>query len=47
MMQQYPRHIVFSLGNLMFDIKQYAAWIVALITYFLYVKRHKVDEGQQ
>ncbi len=44
MMQQYPRHIVFSLGNSMFDIKQYAAWVVALISLLVYFKRQKVDD---
>lgn len=42
--QQYSRHAVFSVGNIMFDIKQYAAWILALISYLTYRKRQKVPD---
>ncbi|MCX6824829.1 MAG: hypothetical protein NTY80_01270 [candidate division SR1 bacterium] len=45
-LQQYSRHAVFSLGNIMFDIKQYSAWIVAIICYFAYAKRKKVSDLQ-
>jgi len=46
MLQQYSRHAVFSLGNIMFDIKQYSAWILALICYFTYKKRQKTPDLQ-
>ncbi len=39
--QQYPRRVVFSLGTLMFDIKQYVAIFFALISLFVYRKRKK------
>jgi hypothetical protein len=39
--QQYPRHIVFSLGNIMFDMNQYIALIAAIICYLTYRKRQK------
>jgi len=41
LLQQYSRHAVFSLGNLVFDLKQYSAWILAIICYFTYRKRIK------
>ncbi|MEI6672440.1 MAG: hypothetical protein WCL02_03670 [bacterium] len=41
MLEQYPRHAVFSLGTLMFDIKQYSAWILAIVSYLTYKKRQK------
>ncbi len=45
LLQQYSRHLVFSLGsNMTFDLKQYAAWIIALIAYFTYSKRKKIDD---
>lgn len=37
-LQQYSRHAVFSLGAIMFDIKQYSAVIVAVFCYFVYRK---------
>ncbi len=46
LLQQYSRHAVFSLGNITFDIKQYAAWAFALICYFVYRKRQKVPDLQ-
>ncbi len=44
--QQYSRHVVFSLGNIMFDVKQYSAWIIALLTYFVYRKWKKIPDLQ-
>jgi len=44
--QQYSRHAVFSVGNIMFDIKQYSAWILALISYLTYRKRQKIPDLQ-
>jgi hypothetical protein len=41
LLQQYSRHAVFSLGTLVFDLKQYSAWILAIICYFTYRKRMK------
>lgn len=41
--QQYSRHAVFHIGSLLFDVKQYAAWIVALICYLTYRKWQKVE----
>gem|GEM_PF-2049040 len=46
MLQQYARHAVFSLGNIMFDLKQYSAWILALICYFTYKRWQKVPDLQ-
>lgn len=46
LLQQYARHAVFSLGNVMFDIKQYSAWILALICYLAYKRRQKVPDLQ-
>ena len=46
LLQQYPRHAVFSLGTLMFDIQQYSAWIFAIVCYFTYRKRQKNSELQ-
>ncbi|EKD25389.1 MAG: hypothetical protein ACD_80C00072G0002 [uncultured bacterium (gcode 4)] len=45
-LQQYPRHAVFSLGNILFDLKQYSAWILAIICYVVYSKWKKVSELQ-
>jgi len=42
-LQQYSRHAVFSLGTIMFDIKQYAAWILAIICYVTYRRRQKTS----
>lgn len=39
--QQYPRHIVSHLGNLLLDVKQYVAWIVAFVCYLLFRKWQK------
>jgi len=44
--QQYSRHMVFSLGSIMFDIKQYSAWIVAGICYLIYIKWQKKSNLQ-
>jgi amino acid permease len=46
LLQQYARHAVFSLGTVMFDIKQYSAWILALICYLAYKRRQKVPDLQ-
>lgn len=40
-LQQYSRHAVFSWGSIMLDMKQYSAWIVALICYFVYKKAQR------
>ena len=45
-LQQYSRHAVFSLGNIMLDVKQYSAWILAAICYFAYRRRQKVPDLQ-
>ena len=41
--QQYSRHMVFSIGSVMFDIKQYAGIIVAIISYLAFRKRKKTS----
>jgi hypothetical protein len=41
--QQYSRHIVFSFGTVMFDIKQYVGILVAIISYLVYKKRQKTS----
>lgn len=41
--QQYSRHAVFHIWGLLFDVKQYAAWIVALICYLTYRKWQKIN----
>jgi len=46
MIQQYSRHAVFSIGNIMFDVKQYASLIAALISYLAFRKRQKVSDIQ-
>ncbi|MFA7298586.1 MAG: hypothetical protein WC010_02980 [Candidatus Absconditabacterales bacterium] len=46
LLQQYARHAVFSIGTIMFDIKQYSAWILALICYLAYKKWQKVPDLQ-
>ena len=46
LLQQYARHMVFSLGNVMFDIKQYSAWILAFICYLTYKRWHRVPDLQ-
>ena len=40
-LQQYSRHMVFSLWNIVFDIKQYSAWIVAIFCYLIHRKWQK------
>lgn len=44
LLQQYSRHAVFSLGNIMFDLKQYSARILAFICYFAYRRWQKVPD---
>ncbi|MFA6256313.1 MAG: hypothetical protein WC606_03950 [Candidatus Absconditabacterales bacterium] len=44
LLQQYSRHAVFSLGGITFDLKQYSAWILAIICYFTYRKRQKNND---
>jgi len=44
LLQQYARHGVFSFRNIIFDVKQYSAWILALICYLTYRKRQKTSE---
>ncbi len=46
LLQQYSRHAVFSLGNIVFDIKQYSAWIVAALCYFIFRRWQKVPDLQ-
>ncbi len=46
LLQQYPRHAVFSLGSVIFDIKQYFAWILALICYITHRKRQRISNLQ-
>lgn len=46
LLQQYSRHAVFSIGSIMFDVKQYSAWIMALICYLAYRRRQKVPDLQ-
>ncbi len=41
LIQQYPRHAVFSLWTVIFDLNQYAAWLVAIISYFTFKKRQR------
>ncbi len=43
MFQQYSRHMVFSIGSVMFDIKQYAGILVAIISYIVFRKRQKTS----
>ncbi len=42
--QQYSRHVVFSFWSVMFDIKQYAAVLFAIIAYFTFRKRKKTSK---
>lgn len=42
--QQYSRHAVFSLGTIMFDIKQYAGIFFALMAYLSFRRRQKVSD---
>jgi hypothetical protein len=44
--QQYPRHGVISIGSLIFDIKQYAALLVALWCLLIFRKRKKIDSKE-
>ncbi len=44
--QQYSRHMVFSLDTIMFDIKQYSAWIVMIICYLIHRKWQKIPDIQ-
>lgn len=46
LLQQYSRHMVFSWGTLMFDLKQYSALILALICYIAYKGRQKFTNLQ-
>ncbi len=46
LLQQYSRHAVFSLGGIVFDLNQYAAWIAALISYLTYKKWQKFSAMQ-
>jgi len=46
LLQQYSRHAVFSLGNVMFDVKQYSAWILAFICYLTYSRWQKIPDLQ-
>lgn len=41
--QQYPRHGVISLGSVVFDIKQYAALLVALRCFLIFRKWKRID----
>ena len=41
--QQYSRHMVFSLWSVMFDIKQYSAILLAIISYLTFRKRQKIS----
>ncbi len=45
LLQQYPRHGVLSLLWVKFDIKQYAAILVAVLCFLIYRKRNK-SEGE-
>lgn len=45
-LQQYSRHAVFSLGSVMLDVKQYSAWILALICYLAYKRWQRVPDLQ-
>lgn len=44
MFQQYSRHVVFSLWNITFDIKQYIAWLIMIICFFAYKHRKKFSD---
>ncbi len=44
--QQYSKHAVFSLWSIVFDIKQYSCWIVALICYLGYNRWQRVPDLQ-
>ena len=46
LLQQYPRHGVISLGKAVFDIKQYAALLVALRCFLLFRKSKKIDSKE-
>jgi hypothetical protein len=46
LIQQYSRHAVFSLGNIVFDVKQYAAFFVAWLSYLSFRKRQKTSDLQ-
>lgn len=44
--QQYPRHGVISLGAAVFDIKQYAALLVALRCFLIFRKWKRIDSKE-
>lgn len=46
MLQQYPRHGVVTIWGIMFDIKQYAALLIALRCFFIYRKWRKTEEKE-
>jgi hypothetical protein len=44
--QQYPRHGVVSIGEAVFDIKQYAALLVALRCFLIFRKWKRIDSKE-
>lgn len=46
LLQQYSKHIVFSLWNIVFDVKQYSGIIAGIIAYFTYRKWQKISDLQ-
>lgn len=44
--QQYPRHGVVSIGSSVFDIKQYAALLIALRCFLIFRKWKKIDSKE-
>ncbi len=44
--QQYPRHWVFSLWSLVFDVKQYAALFFAVLSFWIFRKRKRAESQE-
>jgi hypothetical protein len=44
--QQYPRHGVLAIGGAVFDIKQYAALLVALRCFLIFRKWRRIDSKE-
>jgi hypothetical protein len=40
MMQQYPRYIVFSVGDVYLDIKQHISFFVIMFALYIHAKRN-------
>jgi hypothetical protein len=41
MLQQYPRHLVMSLGTVIFDIKQYVLLLIAILFFVFHIQQQR------